>query len=211
MSSPASFPLPNDLSACQALIEQLAMTVEEQSQQIRSLKEEREEQELKITELLRLAFLKRRERYLADPKQLKLDFPDLPGIDDVVEGLAEAVEEHEQTIPEHQRRRPKRKPRNENLPPHLPRYEILAPVPDDVKYCLAHGERTLIGYDLVETLEFERPKRFSATFGGVGFSTQDVGVVKIGVLRRDLTQLGGNDERNPSIECVDHGLELAGV
>lgn len=158
MSSPPSFPLPNDLSACQALIEQLAMTVEEQSQQIQSLKEERKEQELKITELLRLAFLKRRERYLADPKQLKLDFPDLPGIDDVVEGLAEAVDEHEQTIPEHQRRQPKRKPRNENLPAHLPRYEIIAPVPDDVKYCLAHGERTLIGYDLVETLEFERPK-----------------------------------------------------
>ncbi len=54
-------------------------------------------------------------------------------------------------------------------------------------------------------------KGFSATFGEAGFSTQDVWVAKIGVLRGDLTQLGGNDERNPSIECVDHGLELAGV
>ncbi len=106
---------------------------------------------------MRLAFLKRRERYLADPKQLKLDFPDLPGIDDVVEGLVAAVEEHEQTIPEHQRRRPQRKPRNEQLPAHLPRYEVEANTPEDVKHCTAHGPRKLIGYDLVETLEFERP------------------------------------------------------
>jgi transposase len=157
MSSSSPIPLPNDLTACQALIEQLAMTIEEQSQQIQRLNEERQEQELRITELLRLAFLKRRERCLADPQQLKLAFPDLPGIDDLVEGLASAVEEHEQTIPEHQRRRPQRKPRNEQLPAHLPRYEVEAKVPDDVKSCPTHGERKVIGYDLVETLEFERP------------------------------------------------------
>jgi transposase len=157
MSSSSPILLPNDLTACQALIEQLAMTIEELAEQNKRLKEKEQEQELRITELLRLAFLKRRERYLADPKQLKLDFPDLPGIDDLVEGLASAVEEQEQTIPEHQRRRPNRKPRNEQLPAHLPRYEVEANVPDDVKYCTTHGERKLIGYDVVETLEFERP------------------------------------------------------
>ena len=146
MSSSSAIPLPNDLTACQALIEQLALTIEEQSQQIQRLNEERQEQELRITELLRLAFLKRRERYLADPKQLKLDFPDLPGIDDLVESLTAAVEEQEQTIPEHQRRRPNRKPRNEQLPAHLPRYEVEAKVSDDVKYCPTHGDRKVIGY-----------------------------------------------------------------
>lgn len=157
MSSSSPIPLPNDLSACQALIEQLAMTIEEQSQQIERLKEKEQEQELRISELLRLAFLKRRERYLADPKQLKLDFPHLPGVDDLVEGLASAVEEQEQTIPEHKRRRPKRTSRNEQLPAHLPRYEVEAKTPEDVKHCATHGPRKLIGYDLVETLEFERP------------------------------------------------------
>lgn len=157
MNPSSPIPLPNDLTACQALIEQLAMTIEELSEQNKRLKEKEQEQELRISELLRLAFLKRRERYLADPQQLKLDFPDLPGIDDLVEGLASAVEEQEQTIPEHKRRRPNRKPRNEQLPAHLPRYEVEANTPDDVKYCPTHGERKAIGYDMVETLEFERP------------------------------------------------------
>jgi transposase len=44
------------------------------------------------------------------------------------------------------------------LPEHLPRYEVEAPVPDDMKRCAEHGERKLIGYDRLETLEFERPK-----------------------------------------------------
>jgi transposase len=157
MSTSSPIPLPNDLNACQALIEQLAMTIEELSGQVQRLNEENQKLGLENAELLRLAFLKHRERYLADPKQLKLDFPDMPGIDDVVEGLAAAVEEQEQTIPEHQRRRPQRKPRNEQLPAHLPRYEVEAKTPDDVKHCPTHGARTLIGYDLVETLEFERP------------------------------------------------------
>ena len=33
-----------------------------------------------------------------------------------------------------------------------------ASVPEEVKHCPEHGERTLIGYDSVEILEFERPK-----------------------------------------------------
>jgi len=51
-----------------------------------------------------------------------------------------------------------RRRRNEALPAHLPRYEVEARVPEQVLYCPGHGERTLIGYDRVETLEFERPK-----------------------------------------------------
>jgi hypothetical protein len=73
--------------------------------------------------------------------------------------LAEAVEEAEILIAAHKRRRHvPRKPRNEQLPPHLPRYEVEAPVPDDMKHCAKHGERKLIGCDRTETLEFERPK-----------------------------------------------------
>ena len=118
-----------------------------------------EEQKLTINELLQRAFRHRSERYLEDPSQLKLDFGSTPEAADAAAGLAEAVEEAELLVAEHQRRRrvPK-KPRSEQLPEHLPRYEVEAPVPDGVKHCAEHGERKLIGHDRVETLEFERPK-----------------------------------------------------
>jgi len=56
------------------------------------------------------------------------------------------------------RRRRVRQPREEALPEHLPRVEVEADVPDDVKHCRRHGARKLIGYDSVETLAFERSK-----------------------------------------------------
>ena len=31
-------------------------------------------------------------------------------------------------------------------------------MPDELKTCPEHGERKVIGYDVVETLEFERPQ-----------------------------------------------------
>ena len=51
-----------------------------------------------------------------------------------------------------------KKPRNEQLPAHLPRYEVEAAASEEVKRCAEHGQRKLIGYDRTETLEFERPK-----------------------------------------------------
>jgi transposase len=105
------------------------------------------------------AFRHRSERYLEDPNQLKLDFGDTPEAADAAAGLAEAVEEAELVVAEHtRRRRVPKKPRSEQLPAHLPRYEVKAPVPDEVKHCATHGERKPIGHDRVETLEMERPK-----------------------------------------------------
>jgi transposase len=144
--------LPNDLAGCQALIEQLAETVNE-------LRREKEELKVAFAELLERAFGNRRERYIHDPNQLLL--LDLNGTDDAAdatEGLAQAVDEAEQSVKAHTRRRHARKPRNEALPEHLPRYEVEAPASEAEKHCPQHGERTLIGYDEVETLEFERPK-----------------------------------------------------
>ncbi len=69
------------------------------------------------------------------------------------------MEEADLIVAEHRRRhRAPRETRNEQLPAHLPRYEVDAVVPDEVKHCPTHGERKLIGYDRVETLEFEPPK-----------------------------------------------------
>ena len=172
--------IPTDLAACQALIQQQAhtinaqvgtidahvhtieshaLTIEELQRQKKDLQREHQELQLAFAELLQRAFQHRSERYLEDPNQLKLDFP---GSDDAAAGLAEAIDEArsevviEQTIPAHTRRQ--RRKRREQLPEHLPRYEVEAPVSEDMKHCPQHGERKVIGYDMVETLEFERPK-----------------------------------------------------
>lgn len=145
---------PDDLTSCHALLEQLVGTINSQTNTIDELTREKQELKLAYAALLQQAFRRRSERYLGDPNQMKLDFGDSDDVSDAAEGLAQAVEE--QTVKEHTRRR--RKPRNEKLPKHLPRYEVEADVPDEVKHCSEHGPRKLIGYDTTETLEFERPK-----------------------------------------------------
>lgn len=154
-----SLVIPHDLSSCHVLIAELAQTVRELGEREKKLREEKTELELAYHELLQQAFRRRSERYLEDPHQLKLDLGDTDEAADAAEGLAEAIAQAETIVGEHtRRRRACQKPRNEQLPEHLPRYEVQLEVPDDVKYCPRHGARTLIGYDRLETLEFGRPK-----------------------------------------------------
>jgi len=150
--------IPNDLTACQTLIDDLAQTISEQNAKMTQLKQESVEQQLTINELLQEAFRRRSERYLENPNQMKLDFGNTDETTDAAEGLAEAIEQAQTIVAEHKRRKQSRKPRNEQLPEHLPRYEVELDVPEDVKHCQEHGERKRIGHDRVETLEFERPK-----------------------------------------------------
>jgi transposase len=150
--------MPGDLTGCHALIEQLAGTVHSQTNTIEQLRQEKQTIELAFAEYMQRAFRKRSERYIHDPNQLLLDLNGTDDATDAAEGLAQAVEESGHPVKAHVRRRRVRKPRNEALPDHLPRYEVEASVPEDVKQCPQHGERVLIGYDSVETLEFERPK-----------------------------------------------------
>jgi len=151
--------IPDDLAACQAIIVEQAHAIAEQAEKIAEQSRTIAEQKLTINELMQRAFRHRSERYLQDPHQLKLDFGDTAEAADAAAGLADAVEEAQIVVAEHKRRkRVPRKPRNEQLPAHLPRYEVEAPVPDEVKHCAQHGPRKLMGYDRVETLEFERPK-----------------------------------------------------
>jgi len=156
---------PKDLAGSHALIEQLACTVDSQhntidsqSHTIDELRREKQELKLALVELLQRAFRTRGERYINNPNQLRLDFKDTDDAADAAEGLAQAVEESGRPVKAHTRRRPGRKPRNEASPDHLPRYEVEANVPEDVKHCPRHGERTLIGYDSVESLVFRRPE-----------------------------------------------------
>ncbi len=153
--------IPDDLAGCHALIEQLTFTVTAQTSAIDALRREKQELAALCAELLQRAVRHRSERYLNNPNQLLLDFKDTVGAADVAdaaEGLAQAVEEAGLPVKAHVRRRHARKPRSEALPEHLPRYEVEARVPEWTKYCPQHGQRTLIGYDRVEKLEFERPK-----------------------------------------------------
>jgi len=139
-------------------IEQLTCTVQSQMGTIEQLRREKQEIELALAELMQRAFRNRSERYLNNPNQLRLDFQDTDNAADAAEGLAQAVEEAGLVVKAHVRRRHGHRPRSEALPEHLPRYEVEARVPDELKHCPQHGARTLIGYDSVETLEFERPK-----------------------------------------------------
>jgi transposase len=145
--------IPNDLGACQALIVELARIVNEQKDQLA-------EQQLEINELLRRAFQRRSERYLANPEQMLLDFGETAA--DAALGLADAKEELVDVPGYTRRRRWPRPARNEQLPANLPRREVPVSVLDEVHLCPLHGERQLIGHDVTETLMFERPKLWVA-------------------------------------------------
>jgi len=150
--------IPHDLAGCRALIEQLTFTITAQTSAMDALRRENQELEAAYAELIQRAFRHRSERYLDDPNQLRLDLGGTADAADAAEGLTQAVQEAGLPVQAHTRRRHIRTPRNEALPEHLPRYEVEARVPEQSRYCPEHGERTLIGYDRVEKLEFERPK-----------------------------------------------------
>lgn len=160
--------IPDTVAGCQTLIAELAKTFSEQiaerDQKITSLTQRVEAQQLEIAELLRRAFRKHSERYLQDPGQLKLDFGSTPEAVDAAEGLAEAIAQAADAasaieVAGYRRNKQRReKPRNEQLPAHLPRYEVEAAVADDVRFCSTHGERQIIGHDRMETLEYGRPQ-----------------------------------------------------
>jgi len=170
--------LPKDLDACHALITELsarlsrnefvvteketllveqATTIVDLQASREKLTQENEELNLTIQKLLAQFYGHRRERF-DDPAQGKLNFADDVAVQD---GLADAAAEAERIIQEYTVRRvlgKKAKPRDEQLPAHLPRYEVLAEAPPSEQECTQHGSRAVTGFDLTETLEFERPK-----------------------------------------------------
>jgi transposase len=141
--------LPNDLAACHAIIREQSRQLEEQKARTAKAEAERDA-------ALQLAFRKKIERYLADPNQFVLDFGDEPEVVDAAEGIADAALE---TVAGYERRKQAvEKARSEQLPTHLPRYEVKLDVPEDQRACATHGERQVIGYDWQETLEVVPPK-----------------------------------------------------
>jgi len=175
---------PQELDACHRLIEQLSAECEqlsaereqltarlvaqeafgeEQSRTVvdledsrQSLSRENDELKLTVRKLMDRLYGRRSERFVVDPNQLSLDFGD--DTQSATEALAEAVWEAERTIEDvesrrRSQRRPQKRRRNEKFPEHLPRYEKIVDLPDEQK-----AGKTFIGYDEVETLEFERAR-----------------------------------------------------
>lgn len=148
-----------DLASQRERLRQQDITLQLKNQTIAQLEQERDEYKLAFDKLMQQRFRNRSERYLGNPDQLRLDFGDTDEAADAALGLAEAVEDQQQTIPEHKRRRPRKK-RDESLPAHLPRYEVMAEATEEQTICPEHGERTLLPesmWDTTETLEFGRP------------------------------------------------------
>jgi len=141
--------LDRELAAKDRLIKQQATQLEEQKAELAKVAAERDQ-------ALQLLFRKKMERYLEDPQQFVQDLGGDPDVVDAAEGIADAALE---TVGGYERRKPTpKRPRNEQLPAHLERYEVKLPVPDDQKTCAEHGERQVIGYDWQETLEVVPPK-----------------------------------------------------
>jgi transposase len=181
-------PLPQDLDACHTLIAEQAALLDELAAARGKLSRENEELNLTIQKLLARLYGYRRERF-EDPAQQKLDFGEDPAIR---EGLADAAAEVETIEETMRRRRKKARPRSEQLPEHLPRYEVTAETPQAQKHCPEHGERQIIGYDQTETLEFERPKLRVRVIKYPKYACQDHPECGVGQPSRPRSLVEGN-------------------
>lgn len=121
---------------------------------IKQLEAKLEAAEKDYLKLWQERFAAKSERYVDTPDQLRIDFGDTDDAADAANGLADAVEEAD-TIPEHKRRKPKK--RDESLPAHLHRIEIIEDAAGADKQCATHGEKTQLPepmWDVVEKLVF---------------------------------------------------------
>jgi transposase len=127
------------------------------------LQQDVEKLQLTLDKLLKQIYGRRGERFLEDPTQQKLalDFGDDPQAEDTFQ---DAIEDARKVVQEVEARRQAKKPapktRSEKFPDHLPRVEKIISVPDAQKACATHGERTLLGYDSIETLKIKRPELY---------------------------------------------------
>jgi transposase len=155
----AASALPSNVEGCHALIAELSSSVSELHDAKVQLSQKIEELNLTVTRLMLQLQGHRRERRVDDPNQTKLDWGDDGQAEDA---LKEAAQEAEIIIQEYtvQRKLKPKKPRNEQLPAHLPRVEVQVPVPEDVSHCPEHGPRKQIGEDRLETLKFIPPELY---------------------------------------------------
>lgn len=162
MGEPAALSRSQLTELLHAHSEQLAAQhreVAKRDDMIRQLEAKIKQLEHDYLKLWQERFAAKSERYIDDPDQLRFDFGDTDEAADAADGLAEAIEEAD-IIPAHQRRKP-RKPRDERLPAHLPRKELVIDASDADKHCDTHGEKQLLPenmWDVVERLTYIPPQ-----------------------------------------------------
>jgi transposase len=165
-----SLPIPDTLEACQQELREVRQAyaqLERKHQELldtcvsiqdaqQKLREENEEQQLTIQQLLHQLYGRRSERHKDARGQQHLDF----GVDETaalaVDGVGLTLDE--EIVVQYTRRRKQRaeQPRSEALPEHLPRRteRIEPPLPEGVK----PEDCQPIGIDIVEILRFKRPE-----------------------------------------------------
>ncbi len=150
MTHEASNDLPNDLAACHAVITA-------QAAELQTLSSEMEKLRKLLHQLVNGS--RSEKRILESPGQGLLPFETQ---EEFEAAKAEAEAEARQIIQKYevQQHERKKKRRSESLPADLPRVEVPVEVDDSVRNCPKHGERTLIGEDVVETLVVEPPKAY---------------------------------------------------
>lgn len=164
-----SGPIPDDLKACQQELREVRQAyaqLERKHQELldtcasiqdgqQKLREENQEQQLTIQQLLHQLYGRRSERHKDARGQQHLDF----GVDETAALAVDGVglTPDEEIVVQYTRRRKQRakQPRSEALPEHLPRRteRIEPPLPEGVK----PEDCELLGVDIVEILHFARP------------------------------------------------------
>ena len=141
-------PLPNEVSACHALIlEQSRALIEVQAAREKA-DQERESLRLYVEQLLNRLYGRRSERSTHDPRQGVLDFGGDPEVRDAVqEAVAEAERIVEQYTTERRVKQQRRRPKSETFPDYIPRREVTVEPPEATRQCAEHGPKEVLGYD----------------------------------------------------------------
>ena len=170
---PETLNIPDDLAACQQLVrelieanrrlqkihEELLATCTSVQDSRLKLQQQKEELEQTIKELMHRMYGRRSERHIGSPDQLSLDFGEgehVAVIPDVTDDETFVVEHEEK------KKRRKKKKRAGQFPDHLERrVQRIEPVlPEGVR----PEDCELIGVDIVEVLDFERPRLWIRRF-----------------------------------------------
>jgi transposase/uncharacterized coiled-coil protein SlyX len=169
--------IPNDLHACQALLQIQAASLAQQdatiasqsatmaSQSATMASQTRKIEEL-TTEMEKMRKLlshfvnghRSEKRILPAENQALLPFE---SSEEFQAAKAEAEAQAEVIVQTYTVTRTiNKKKRDESLPSHLPRVEKIVEGDDAQKHCPTHGERKPIGYDTTETLVYKRPELY---------------------------------------------------
>ncbi|MFN7805141.1 MAG: transposase [Planctomycetaceae bacterium] len=143
-SQPIRATIPQDLNACQALIQELFATIAQQQESLVEKDRQLVEKQARIEQLVQERFRRRSERYKPAPNQMVLDFPGVPGIECMAEALADAVVEEveaEEVAVATKTRKPRQR-RQERLPEDLPRREIVVERQVEPPFLTRHHRRS---------------------------------------------------------------------